>query len=214
MSAAGLVLIAMSLKLGAILLAEKYFYNIQVIGELFRGIEIIELLNILVFAIIGMGFGVATTLLPRRVGRYISSLLLIILVPIIYSTTYFYRYDNWIQEVAEKEKISYVQAEEITNSYLTTRLGRQGFLGFYIHTAEFPVLPTKRDQMKEVADRERQITYKFAYVTGLKPENITAIFTISAWGIRVFYFFIAVLATILHFQEGLQEIQRFFNKNN
>lgn len=207
-SAVSLAAIAVSMKLAAILLAEKYFYNIQIVGEIFRAVEIIELLNVLVFAIIGMGFGVITVLLPKVISRQISAIFLIILIPLICCTTELYRYDNWLNEIAEREKISYSEAQQIANSFLKNRVGQQGFLGFYLHTAEFPVLPTKKDQLKDVTVQEEKITSKFATVTGITPKTMTVLFTISGWGIRVFYFLVAAFASVTHFREGLKQIAR------
>ncbi len=212
--AVSLAAIAVSMKLAAILLAEQYFYNIQIVGEIFRAVEIIELLNVLVFAIVGMGFGVITALLPRVISRQISAIFLIILIPLICCTTDLYRYDNWLREISEREKISYSDAQQITNSFLKNRVGQQGFLGFYLHTAEFPVLPTKKDQMQDVTVQEEKITSKFATVTGITPQTMTILFTISGWGIRSFYFLVAAFASATHFREGLKQIARLSQGNS
>lgn len=206
--AVSLAAIAVSIKLVAILLAEQYFYNIQIVGEIFRAIEILELLNVLVFAIVGMGFGIITALLPRNIGRQISAFFLIILIPLICCTTDLYRYDNWLREISEREKISYSEAQEITNSFLKNRVGQQGFLGFYLHTAEFPVLPTRKNQMQDVAVQEEKITSKFATVTGITPQKVTVLFTISGWAIRIFYFLVAAFTSATHFREGIKQIAR------
>ena len=74
-SAAMIVGISLLIKFVALMLADKILYTIFIIGDLLRGIEVIELLNILVFAFVGMGFGLATRLLKPEYGRQVSAIL-------------------------------------------------------------------------------------------------------------------------------------------
>lgn len=203
----GLAALAFGVKLAAILVAERLIYEIQIVGDVLRGIQVIEILNILVFAILGMGFGVATILLPRKVGVPISSLLIIALLPVIFCTTDIVKYSNWVNEIAERDNLEYVKAEQLTNSFLKSRVGQQGFLGFYIHTAEFPVLPTKKAEMESVGAHKQKVTSRFATITKIDSKKIAALFSISGWGIRAFYFLVAVMTTIIHFREGLSAVK-------
>ncbi|MBD2040751.1 hypothetical protein [Microcoleus sp. FACHB-672] len=203
----GLAALAFGVKLAAILVAERFIYEIQIVGDVLRGIQIIEILNILVFAILGMGFGVATILLPRKVGVPISSLLIIILLPVIFCTTDIVKYSSWVNEIAERDNLEYVKAEQLTNAFLKSRVGQQGFLGFYIHTAEFPVLPTKKAEMESVGAHKQKVTSRFATITKIDSKKIAALFSISGWGIRAFYFLVAVMTTIIHFREGLSAVK-------
>ncbi|OCR01968.1 hypothetical protein BCD67_05665 [Oscillatoriales cyanobacterium USR001] len=203
-----LVSIAVFIKVAALLLADKLLYSIFIIGDLFKGIEIVELLNILIFAILGMGFGVATWLLYPKLGRQTSAILLIISVPLIFISTPVVRYNLWLQTVGLEEVISPNQAEKLTNSFLDKRVGNQGFIGFYLYTAQFPILPTKKVQMDDLENFEKKVNSKFVQLIGIPPTFVTWLMAISFWCLRIFYFFIAAIATIAHFREGLRIVKR------
>lgn len=199
---------AVTAKIVAVEIGDRLLYSIIIFGDLLRGIEIIELLNIVVFAIVGMGFGLATGFLPRNIGRQLSAIFLIVLVPIIFFTTQFIRYDNWVDEVANQESVYRDRAQEITNSFLNRRVGREGIIGFYLYTGEFPVLPLKEAQMKNVDKLEKNANSKFVKVTGVPPGIITLAMSLCFWLIRGFYFLIAAVSAIAHFREGLRIAKR------
>jgi hypothetical protein len=203
-----LVSIAVLIKVAALLLADRLLYPILIIGDLFKGIEIVELLNILIFAIVGMGFGLATWLLYPKLCRQTSAILLIISVPLIFITTPVVRYNLWLQTVGIEEALSPDQSEKLTNSFLAKRVGNEGFLGFYLYTAQFPVLPTKQVQMNELENFERKVNSKFVQLMGIPPGVVGWLMGTCFWGLRFFYFAIGVIATIAHFREGLKIIKR------
>ena len=206
-----LIFIAVSIKAISNLIAEQFLYQIIIIGDLFDILEVVEFVNVLVFAILGMGFGLATILLPKIVRQQTSALLLIILVPLIFSTNAIIEYNTWINTVADKQKISYPQAENLTNSFLNHRVGLDGFFGYYVYTAQFPVLPTSQDDIKGVEKLEQKVRLQFFSVNkliGLKPEIIFGLLATSRWMIRIFYFSLAVVATVRHFQEGCRELSK------
>jgi hypothetical protein len=209
-----LVALAVSIKWVAIELAEIYLYSIQLLGDMFRAIQIVEILNIMVFAIFGMGFGAATALLPPGRARYASTILLIILVPLIATTSYIYGYYQWVDQVAIQQKISYQQAAEITDSFLMKRAGNKGFLGFYLHTADYPQLPTRSDQMENSANEKEEVASRFAGLAKLNPKRMGEIFAIAGWFIRGFYFLVAAVVTAVHYREGLTEISRIIREGN
>jgi hypothetical protein len=204
-----LILIAVSMKAISNLIAEEFLYKIIIIGDLFDILEVVEFVNVLVFAILGMGFGLATILLPKMARQQTSAVLLILLVPLIFSTNAIIEYNTWISAVADKQKISYPQAESLTNSFLNHRVGLEGFFGYYVYTAQFPVLPTSQDDIKGVEKLEQKVRSQFFSVNkliGLKPEIISGLLATSRWMIRFFYFSLAVVATVRHFQEGCREL--------
>ena len=90
--------------------------------------------------------------MPKYLGRYVSTILLIIFVPIIFLTTQIVRYDIWVEQVAENEKLSFNQAELIINSFLSQRVGNNGIYGFYLYTAEFPVLPDRKVEINNLSN--------------------------------------------------------------
>lgn len=206
--AVGIVCLAILMKIVGLLLADKLLYPIFIIGDLLRGIEIVELLNILVFAIVGMAFGLATFLLHPKFGRQISATFLIFLVPLIVISSQVFRYDSWLKNVGIEERLSPVEATKITNDFLQRRVKSQGFLGFYLYTAQFPVLPTKQSEMNDLDNFEKKVNSRFVQLTGIPPTVVTWLMSICFWCLRIFYFAIAIIATIAHFREGLRLVRR------
>ncbi|WP_017718878.1 hypothetical protein [Kamptonema formosum] len=209
---ASLVALSFSIKWVAIELAELYIYSIQLVGDMLRAIQIVEVLNIMVFAIFGMGFGAATALLPPGRPRYASTILLIILVPIIASTSDIYGYYHWIDQVALQEKISYQQATEITDSFLMKRAGTKGFLGFYLHTADYPLIPTRTSLMESSVNEKEEVASRFASLARLTPKRMGAIFSIAGWFVRGFYLLVAAVVTAAHYREGIGEVSRIIRQ--
>ncbi|WP_293126503.1 hypothetical protein [Microcoleus sp. bin38.metabat.b11b12b14.051] len=202
--AATIVGVSILIKFAALLLADKLLYTILIIGDLLKGIEIIELLNILVFAFIGMGFGIATKLLPPKYCRQISAALLIVIVPVVFMSTPAIRYNYWLQKVGESDNLSPQETTTLTNSFLNRKVGLPGFLGYYVYTGQFPVIPTKQSEMKDLDSFEKKVNSKFVQLTGVAPTIVTWAMRVCFWLIRLFYFCIAVIATIVHFREGVR----------
>jgi hypothetical protein len=211
-SAALIVGISVTIKIAALLLADRILYTILIIGDLLRGIEIIELLNILVFAFIGMGFGVAAVLLPPKYGRKISAALLIVVVPLVFMSTPIFRYNLWLEKVGEKDNLLPAEAEKLTNSFLSKKVGSQGFIGYYLYTAQFPVIPTKQSEMKDLDSFEKKVNSRFVQLTGVAPTIVSWAMLICFWLIRIFYFCIAVIATIAHFRDGIRIAGQWGNR--
>lgn len=207
-SAAIIVGVSVTIKFAALLLADKILYTILIIGDLLRGIEIIELLNILVFAFIGMGFGVAAVLLPPKYGRKISAAVLIVIVPLVFMSTPVIRYNLWLQSVGEENDLLPVETAQLTNSFLKKQVGNSGFLGYYLYTAQFPVIPTKEAGMKDLDSFEKKVNSRFVQLTGAAPTIVTWAMLVCFWLTRIFYFSIAVIATIAHFREGIAIARR------
>lgn len=202
-SAAMIVGISVLIKFVALMLADKILYTIFIIGDLLRGIEVIELLNILVFAFIGMGFGLATRLLKPEYGRQVSAILLILIVPLVFMSTPIIRYNSWLDKVEESENLSPDEATKITNVFLKKQIGVPGFFGYYLYTGQFPVIPTTQSQMKDLDSFEKKVNSRFVQLTGAAPTIVSWSMLICFWLIRLFYFSIAVIATIAHFRQGV-----------
>ncbi|MDY7022386.1 MAG: hypothetical protein SWJ54_13685 [Cyanobacteriota bacterium] len=201
--------IAVAVKVAALILAHRYLYPIFIFGDLLRGLELIDLLNLLVFAVVGMGFGVATGLLPSPVGRKISAGFLVVLVPIILAVPQYVKYDLWIKDIAIDDNISEPEAVELADSFLESRVNHDGVFGYYLYTGQFPMIPTRASQMEDLAKLEKQVNSRFVKVTGIPPTVVTWLMGICFWGIRIFYFSIAVVTTISHFKDGLKIVGRY-----
>jgi len=207
-STAMIVGIAITAKVVAVEIGDRLLYSIIIFGDLLRGIEIVELFNIVVFAVVGMGFGLAAGFLPSNIGRKLSAGFLIVFVPIIFMTTQLVRYDIWLNEVANNENIPLERAATIANDFLENRVGQDGIIGFYVYTGQFPILPTKKTQMKGLDSLEKNANSKFVQVTGIPPGIISFTMSLCFWSIRGFYFLVAAVTTIGHFREGVKIAKR------
>ncbi|MDY7002682.1 MAG: hypothetical protein SWX82_01555 [Cyanobacteriota bacterium] len=196
-----------SAKIISVKLADRFLYSLILFGDFLRGIEIVELFNIVAFAVVGMGFGLASIFLPKYLGRYVSAILLIILVPIIFLTTQMVRYDIWVEQVANNENLSLDGAELLANSFLNQRVGNDGIYGFYLYTAQFPILPDKKVQMNNLDRLEKSVNSKFVSLIGVPPGVISWAMSLCFWVIRIFYFLVAVVTTVAHFREGLRIVK-------
>ncbi|HEY9296623.1 MAG TPA: hypothetical protein VIQ31_09650, partial [Phormidium sp.] len=185
---ATIVSVSIVIKWAALLLADKLLYTILIIGDLLRGIEIIELLNILVFAFIGMGVGVATNLLHPKYGRKISAALLIVIVPLVFMITPAIRYNSWLEDVGASDKLLPGETATLTNSFLKRKVGVPGFLGYYVYTGQFPVIPRKQSEMKDLDSFEKKVNSRFVQLTGIAPTIVSWSMRVCFWLIRIFYF--------------------------
>lgn len=208
-----LIFIVLLTKIATSFVCEELIYNILFIGDLFTILDIGEFVNVIVFAILGMGFGLASVLLPKYAQIKTSALLLIILLPLLFSTSAFVKYTFWIEDFAAQQNITIQQAETITNSFLKERVNLKGFLGFYHYTSQFPILPTRQKEMMIAEEMEKKVKSSFLIltkITTLKPEIITFLLTCGSWTIRFFYFSLSAFTTVYHFHLGRQEIAKWF----
>jgi len=193
------------LKIVSIWLADKYLYNIPLIGDIFRSVEIIDLANIVLFAILGMAFGLASILLPRKLRGKISAILLIPIVAIIFNITSVIRYRQWVEAVGVQEKLSPAEATGLTNAFLTSQVGKKGFWGFYFYTAEYPMLPKNKIEMREMKRIDEKLKLGLIKILGEKNQIwVKLMFVLAGWIIKLFYLTISIMATISHYKYGTQ----------
>jgi len=198
--------LAVGCRIFTAILAENYLYKVEILGDLLRGLETGELLNILVFAILGMGVGVATALVPKPIGHRIGAAVLIVALPIIFSLGSFIRYQGWIDTVSLEESITRDRAVQMTSDHLEKHVGNSGFFGFYLYTAQYPILPTRTAEMQEASEVKdlvnSRITNSIEKVASVEPKTVSTLFSICIWSIRFFYFVVSVVTAIFHFYQG------------
>ena len=203
-----LIAIAATLKVIALVLVHQFLYPIFIFGDLLRGLELIDLLNLLVFAVVGMGFGLATALLPVSNGRKISAGFLVILVPVILAIPQFVKYDLWLNDIMIDDVVSRDKATVVADSFLKRRVNHDGVFGFYLYTGQFPMIPTRMSQMEDLEKLEKQVNSKFVKFSGVPPTVVNLLMGICFWGIRLFYFAIAAITAVAHFKDGLKIVGR------
>lgn len=210
LSTTAVVAIALLFKFLFILLGDGLIYKIPLAGDVLLSMEILEILNILVFAILGMGFGVATVILPRYFGIKVSQIVLVILIPLIFTTSTFFRYHQWVQDFQITERISHNQSELITNSFLRKQTNGQqeGLWGFYLYTANIPILPSNEKDMIELDAWMTASKNRVMRITGQEEKMVLLLFASRGWGLRIFYLIVSIMATIVNFKEGLKALHR------
>jgi hypothetical protein len=198
--------LAIGCRLFTAILAEDYIYQVQILGDFLRGLEMGELFNILVFAILGMGLGTATALVPKEIGHRIGAAVLIVALPVIFSLGSFIRYEGWVNSVAIQEGLDRSQAVQMTDKHLASQVKTSGFLGFYIYTAQYPILPTRAAEMQEASDVKNlvssRITTSINKLVEIQPKTVSILFSICIWSIRLFYFGVSIVTAIVHFSQG------------
>lgn len=202
------IAVAALVKLLTALLAENSIYSIHLLGDLFRGIEIVEVFNVLVFAILGLGLGVATAFIPRYLGIRLNTLIIILLLPTLLSFSTIIRYDNWVNEFAANEGISISESRLKTDRYLYERIEETGIWGFYLHTARYPSLPLYVRQFEERDPLESEAVSRVERQVGMNPDDLSFLFSVCMWGIRGFYFLVSAITVIGHFGQGIDLADR------
>ena len=206
-----LVFFTVSLKLIANFIGEELIYNILIIGEFIAVLQVVEFANIIIFAVLGMGFGLASVILPKICQIKTSAVLLIILVPLIFSITPFLKYNTWLKEIADNENITYQQSQELSDIFLKSRVNLQGFLGYYSYSAQFPVLPRTKKEMVLAINLEKKVRSEITSLTkkaNLSQQSISILLATGNWTIRFFYFSLSVFTAIAHFYIGRQTIEK------
>ena len=190
--------------------AETQLYQIPIVGGLLKSLEIIELSNILVFALLGLGLGMATIVLPQiqsNLKKFGILLAMFILASGVFSISYVTRQQMWIQQVANEASISFTQAQTVTNDFLAAETGSKGFWGFYRYTTQVPLLPTKTHELASLTDDEKWFRSELTRFSGLEPGIFSRIFSIAGWGIRGFYMALAGFTFIIYFFKGLDWVE-------
>jgi hypothetical protein len=206
------VAIAIAIKLLLVLMAEAAVYQVPFVGEFLRSIDVIDLLNLLVFAILGLGMGLACSLFGRPWGPRLGALLLIPLVPLIFLLTPTVRYGLWVRNVATTQGLSTEAAALTTGAFLRDRIGQDGVWGLYRYSARYPMLPVTAEAMQEAPNIEQQVNATLSSLSQLDAERVARILAFCSWGIRAFYFAISIGATVSHFHRGFRQGLHWFTR--
>ncbi len=195
----GLVL----LKGGLAWAAERFVYSLPLIGGLLQSLELIEITNVVIFALLGVGLGAATRWLPSRWSGLRKSLLLVLAVPIVFLSSYGVRQYFWVQAVAVSSELSVPEAERVTNVLLAEATGQSGLIGFFLYTPRMPVLPTDLGSLQTMDDEDKWFRSELTRYSGVQPGLFSLLFRFTGWGIRVFYVGLTMITAGIYFTKGL-----------
>ncbi|NET38064.1 MAG: hypothetical protein F6K19_39715 [Cyanothece sp. SIO1E1] len=201
--AIALIALTIGIKVLVAFWGEKHLYATPILGGVLKSLEIIELSNLLVFAILGLGIGAATTFLSAQAGQRASAILLILIVPLIFSASYSTRYHLWVEQVAAENKVAFAQAEAITNAFLADESNSEGFIGFFLYTAKVPVLPIDAAEIKGLTGSEKRVRSELTRFSGVEPGFFVILFNLVGWGIRFFYILLSIITVAIYFHKGL-----------
>jgi hypothetical protein len=206
---AGLVL----LKLVIAWAAEVYLHPIPILGGWLKSLEIVELVNILIFALLGFGLGGATRFLPSKTPLIVKSLALIIAIPLVFFSSYWLRQTLWLNQLAAQSELTYAQVSDLANRALDRESGNEGFIGYYRVTTKMPILPATVEELERMAEDQKWFRSELTRFSGIEPGVFSMIFDGAGWGIRIFHMVLALLTGIIYFSKGLAwgEVQRLRN---
>ncbi|MBD2553513.1 hypothetical protein H6G51_09515 [Limnothrix sp. FACHB-708] len=191
-------------------LGETNIYEVAYVGHFLRSLEILELLNLLVFAVLGMGAGIAAGVLPPPRGQQLTALVLAVAVPGLFAIAPAVRQQAWINRAADHQRITPEQAKIQVERFLSKQVGQSGLWGFYTYSARYPELPLAPDAMREIPTIDRQVKATLANLLRWQTKSIEQLLEGCTWGVRGFYLLLAVLTTLTHFQQGLRYGWRWF----
>lgn len=185
-------------------LTEAYVYAIPWVGGFLKSIELVEISNLIVFAILGAGIGFATFLLPQWWNQAAKMALLVVLSPFVFSASYMMQQHLWIQRVAAQTDSSYGEARDLTNAFLKREEGSGGFFGFYPFSAEISDLPTRKDLLEGegVRNPSQLLTEELSSYNDPRADVIAYVFERVGWLLRLMYMAIAAFTALIYYFKG------------
>ncbi len=185
-------------------LAEAYLYSIPWIGGFLRSIELAEVSNLLVFALLASGIGAATFYLPSRWNTWAKMGLLMVVSPFVFSASYMMQQHLWIQRVATRADIPYDQARDLTNAFLERESGSGGFFGFYPFSTEVAELPTQRQNLEseQRGNPSKLLAQELTSYKDPRADLVAYVFERVGWLVRLMYMTIAALTGLIYYFRG------------
>lgn len=200
----GLSLAMTLLKAIAAWLCHTYLYSVPWAGGFLRSIELAELSNWVAFAILGVGIGAATLLLPARWDHRAKLAFLALMSPFVFSGSYLMQQHLWIKQVAERADMPYREARDLTNNYLKREAGNSGFFGFYPYSTQLAELPTQRDTLESSGglNPNEALTEELAGYDDPRADFAAYVFERVGWLVRFVYIAIAFFTGLIYYFKG------------
>ena len=195
--------IALGLRVIIALLAETQVYTLPYAGELLQSMEVAELLNLIIFAVLGLGMGLSAIILPRRWGIQLSAVVLTLLVPAIFMVSPAVRHQLWLRQVSDAQQLTPAAVLEKMDQFLESRVEETGLLGFYVYTAKYSKLPIAAEDTNSVSALDKQVNLTLADAARVPETEVAKFLEWGTWGIRGFYFLVATFAAVSHFRQGI-----------
>ena len=200
---AAIVAALVGLKLLIAWAAAVYLHPIPILGGWLKSLEIVELANIVIFALLGLGLGGATRHLPAKTPLVLKSLVLIIAIPLVFLSSYWFRHTLWLNQLAIEANQPIEQVTALANQALQRESGSEGFWGYFKVTTKMPILPSTAAELERMAEDQRWFRSELTRFSGIEPGVFSMIFDGAGWGIRIFHMVLATLTGIIYFFKGL-----------
>lgn len=200
---AAIVAALVGLKLLIAWAAAAYLHPIPILGGWLKSLEIVELANIVIFALLGLGLGGATRHLPAKTPLVLKSLVLIIAIPLVFLSSYWFRHTLWLNQLAIEANQPIEQVTALANQALQRESGSEGFWGYFKVTTKMPILPSTAAELERMAEDQRWFRSELTRFSGIEPGVFSMIFDGAGWGIRIFQMVLATLTGIIYFFKGL-----------
>ncbi len=200
----GLSLLMAALKAAIALATHTYLYSVPWVGGFLKSIELTEISNLLVFAILGSGMGAATVLLPRRWDHRAKLAILLVVSPFVFCASYMMQQSLWIQQVAAASNLSYREARSLTNDYLTREVGSGGFFGFYPFSTQLAELPVQAESLRAegLLNPNELLSEELSSYNDPRADFVAYVFERVGWLIRFMYMTLAALTAIIYYFKG------------
>lgn len=185
-------------------LTDTYLYDMPWLGGFLRSVEIVEVSNLLVFAVLGAGIGAATLLVPDHWTHWLKIALLVVLGPFVFCASYLMQQHLWIQKVARRADIPYAEAKNITNAFIEKETGSSGFWGFYPLSTQISELPTLRANLEAgtATNPSDALTKELSSYGDPRADAAAYIFARVGWVVRFMYMTIAALTALIYYFKG------------
>ena len=204
LAASTLLIIVLTVLKGTIAwAAERFVYPLPLVGGLLKSLELVEVSNVVIFALLGVGLGAFTLWVPRRWPLFVKAIAVTIGVPIVFLSGYVVRYNLWVEQVAVTSELLPTQAMEVTDNLLLQATGHEGIRGFFEYTVQVPILPTDLSALKSVDKDDKWFRSELTRYSGVEPGVFSRVFRWTGWGIRAFYILLALITAIIYFTKGL-----------
>lgn len=182
--------------------ATTHLYTVPWVGGLLQSLEVVEISNVLVFALLGWGLGAMTCWMARPWGPWRRLLVLVLSVPMVFISSYAVRHHLWLQAVAIESNIPMDQAAVVTDLLLDEATNHEGVVGYFYYTVQVPLPPTELSALQRRDNDDQWFRSELTRQSGLEPGLFTLMFYLAGWGIRLFYMGLAAITAAIYFTKG------------
>lgn len=183
--------------------AEIFLHPIPILGGWLKSLEIVELVNIVIFALLGFGLGGATVHLSSKTPLILKFLVLVLAIPLVFFSSYWLRQTLWLNHLALQSNQSVEQIATLADRAMIREVGREGFWGYFGITTKMPILPASVEELERMAEDQKWFRSELTRFSGIEPGVFSMIFDGAGWGIRIFHMTLAALTGIIYFFKGL-----------